>query len=128
MARLRRDAGPAGAARPALLALFKASTDAGDRRALYEIRFGRRAEGAFDWIADGEAEWTRQENFAGAGQTTAQIEAAIAAGGPGTAEAGGPAARAGPRAPRRGAGAAPPGGWASSPTPSSTWPARTPRC
>ena len=98
LAGLRRDAGPAGAAREPMSTLFKASTDAGDRKALYEIRFGRRAEGAFDWIADGEAEWTRQENFAGAGQTRAQVEAAIAAGGPATAEAAATATPKGPLA------------------------------
>ena len=62
-----------------------AATVADDRRRLYELRFGRRAEGSFDWIAEGEAEWKRQESFAGAGRTREQIEKEVAAGGPKTA-------------------------------------------
>ena len=73
-----------------------AATDAGDRRALYEIRFGRRAEGTFDWIANGEAEWKQQESLAGGGQTVATIEAGIAAGGPKSADEVAEAAPKGP--------------------------------
>ena len=82
--KLRGD-GPAGLEREALFKVFMAATVADDRRRLYELRFGRRAEGTFDWIAEGEAEWKRQESFAGAGRTREQIEKEVAAGGPKTA-------------------------------------------
>jgi hypothetical protein len=85
-----------GVSREPLKRVFLAATDAGDRRTLYEIRFARRAEGPFDWIADGEAEWNRQESFAGSGQTRAQVEAAIAGGGPRTAADAAAAAKGGP--------------------------------
>jgi hypothetical protein len=83
---LRGDQGT-GPARDSLHALFSAATDANDRRALYEIRFATRAAGAVDWIAGGEATWTTQETTSGTGQTTAQVQAAIAAGGPADAAA-----------------------------------------
>jgi hypothetical protein len=91
-----RGEGPAGVVRDALRTLFLAATDPADRKALYEVRFDRRAEGTFDWMANGEAEWKQQESFAGGGGTTATVEAAIAAGGPKTAE---DAAKAQPKGP-----------------------------
>ena len=81
-----RGGGPAGLEREGLFKLFMASTEADDRRRLYELRFGRRAQGTFDWIADGEAEWKRQEGFAGAGRTRDDVQKEIAAGGPKTAK------------------------------------------
>ena len=91
-----RGEGPAGVVRDALRTVFLAATDPGDRKTLYEIRFDRRAEGPFDWMANGEAEWKQQESFAGGGGTTATVEAAIAAGGPKSAE---DAAKAQPKGP-----------------------------
>ena len=68
--------------RPQLKQLFVASTDAADRRRLYEIRFNTRAPGPIDWVAGGEALWTQQETAADTGGTRAAVEAAVAAGGP----------------------------------------------
>jgi hypothetical protein len=70
------------AIRPALKLLFVAATAADDRRRLYEIRFGTRAAGTIDWMANGENLWTQQEAAAGTGGDRAAVTAQVAAGGP----------------------------------------------
>ena len=49
--------------------LFVAATAPEDRQRLYEIRFGTRAAGAFDWMAGGEGLWNQQGRLTATGGT-----------------------------------------------------------
>ena len=80
-----RTAGITAALGNDLFELFKATTVAEERRLIFSVRFGERASGDFDWIADGEAHWNQRLQIAGEGQSDTQIAADIAAGNaPGT--------------------------------------------